>query len=262
MTAGISTACFYPMNTEEAMGILSRNNVAACEVFLNSHGEMDAGYLRELRAVAEAGGTRILSVHPYTSGMEPMLFFSGYPLRFEDGRAYYRGYYEAAARLGADIVVFHGNMAQFHMEPAEYAQRLGILIEDAQKMGVRLCHENVSRCAGRDPAFFRELAEQLPEARFVLDVKQCLRSGEDVYAFVEAMAGRIAHVHISDHNAQADCLPIGKGTFHIPKFLSCLHAQGFCGDYGGVIIELYRGNFIDSVELMQSYQRLCGYVST
>lgn len=259
MYPGISTACLYPMETEKALRMLAEKGVEAAEVFINSQSELAPGYLRELRRVADSFGMRLLSLHPFTSGMEPMLFFSTYHRRFEDGRNFYRTYYQAASILGADIVVFHGNIVQFRMELGEYFDRFGVLMEDARKEGCLLCHENVSRCTGRSPLFFREMAKQLPDARFVFDVKQAVRAGEDVFEFVEEMGERIAHVHISDHTPQEDCLPIGKGVFHIQEFLSYLGSIGFSG---GVIVELYRENFGEFVELLRGYQQLCAYLST
>lgn len=259
MIAGISTACFYPMYTEEALFQLARQGVAAAEVFLNSQSELEPAYLKELRRVADAAGVRLLSVHPFTSGMEPMLFFSGYQRRFADGRELYRSYYRAANILGAGMVVFHGNIAQFRMEREDYFQRFGILMADAAREGVELCHENVSRCTGRSPDFFLDMARYLPESRYVFDVKQAVRAGEDVFEFAEAMGKRVAHVHISDHNVDHDCMVLGQGVFHTREFLSYLRSQGFDG---GVIVELYRENFGDVVELYESYQHLCREIST
>lgn len=259
MIAGVSTACFYPTKTEDALRILVKEGVGAAEIFLNSHSELAPDFLRGLRNMADAAGVRLLAIHPYTSGMEPMLFFSTYARRFEDGREYYRAYYEAANILGAGIVVFHGNFAQFEMTNEEYFTRFGLLLQDAGNAGVKLCHENVCRCTSRSPAFFRAMAAYLPDARFILDVKQAVRAGEKVTDFLQAMSGRIAHVHISDHTESEDCLSIGKGVFHIPEFLSQLQLQGF---QEGVIVELYRENFGDVVELMSGYQQLCRDILT
>lgn len=259
MTAGVSTACFYPMNTEDALAILAGKGVRAAEVFINSDSELEREYLLRLRKIADAAGMRLLSVHPFTSGMEPMLFFSDYERRFEDGREYYRKYYQAANLLGAEIVVFHGNIAQWRMETKDYCHRFAALMADAKLEGVMLCHENVSRCSGRSPGFYKEMSRVLPEARYVLDVKQVIRAGEDVFDFVEAMGSHIAHVHISDHTAEEDCLSIGKGVFHIEEFLSSLAVKGYSG---GVIVELYRENFLDIVDLYEGYQQLSRKIST
>lgn len=259
MLAGISTACLYPQHTEVALARLAASGVTATEVFLNSPSELEPAFLKELRRTADDAGVKILSVHPFTSAMEPMFFFSSYRRRFEDGKEYYKQYYQAANILGGDIVVFHGNVLQLPIGQDEYVARFAGLMEDAKSQGVRLCHENVSRCSGRSPAFFREMRRQLPQAGFVLDVKQALRSGETVETFLQAMGGNISHIHISDHTDSQDCLSIGKGTFNIPEFLATLASEGYAG---GVVVELYRENFGAFVELLEGYQLLSAYIST
>jgi sugar phosphate isomerase/epimerase len=93
----------------------------------------------------------------------------------------------------------------------------------------------------------------------VLDLKQAIRAGQDIYRMAEAMAGRIRHVHFSDSDSASDCLPPGRGTFNIPKFLTFIAKTGFDA---GVIVELYRENFVENVELFESYQLLLTAVST
>lgn len=259
MLAGLSTACLYPQNTEDALRLIATTGVQATEVFLNSDSELAPAYIRELRQIADGSGIRTLSVHPYTSGMEPMLFFSAYTRRFEDGREYYKRYYEAVNLLGGDIVVFHGHFAGMKIEPQDYFHRFAVLLEDARQAGVRLCHENVSRCYGRSPDFFVQMRAALPRAEYVLDVKQAVRSGATALEFVRAMGKNIAHVHISDHDADHDCLPPGKGTFNIGEFLNLLRCNGYDG---GVLVELYRENFGDIVELLLGYQQLYQEIST
>jgi sugar phosphate isomerase/epimerase len=132
-------------------------------------------------------------------------------------------------------------------------------MEAAKREGSGICHENVCRCAGYNPDFFADMARALPDAGFVIDLKQAIRAGQDIYQMADAMAGRLRHVHFSDSDASRDCLPPGKGTFNIGKFFSTIVKNGFDG---GVIVELYRENFVDFVELYTSYQLLLTEVST
>lgn len=259
MLAGISTACFYPQHTEDALRELSALSIQCTEVFINCASELSEPFLKQLRAIANGGGVQILSLHPYTSGMEPMYFFSQYDRRFQEGRELYKRYYHAANLLGADITVFHGGTRNNQMEQGEYFDRFGLLWEDARQQGIALCHENVSRCAGYCPEFFSELVKAIPDAEFVFDVKQAVRAGQDVVGFAGKLNGKIRHLHISDHNDINDCLPPGKGTFNIAKFLSNIRSVGFDG---GVVVELYRENFGTIVEIYEGYQHLCTELST
>jgi len=259
MLAGISTACFYPLYTEEAVQKLSRIPPQCVEVFLNARHELDPAYLRELRRRADAAGILIKSVHPYTSGMEPMYFFSNYDRRFVEGIEIYRDFYQAANILGAGIVVFHGGIRHFNLDYDDYFARFERLWLDAKKHGVDLCQENVQRCTSYTPEFFKAMAAALPDVGYVLDTKQAVRAGEDVYSFADSMSTRIRHVHISDHSPAHDCLAPGKGVLNIAKLLSIITKNGFDGS---VIVELYRENFNDFVELERGYQQVFTAIST
>ena len=259
MLSGISTACLYPEYTETALKTILSHPVQAVEIFTNCKQELSAGILSEMRKRADDCGTKILSVHPYTSGMEPMYFFSGYQRRFQEGIDLYKQYYQACNILGADIVVFHGDTRDSRLSYSEYFERFGKLVDDASTYGVSLCHENVSRCVGYSPDFFTALAAELPNAQFVLDVKQAVRSGQDVFNFAKSMGNRIKHVHISDNTCRSDCLAPGQGDFNIAKLLDIITSNGFDG---GVIVELYRDNFDGIVEIFNGYQHILSHLST
>ena len=259
MIPGISTACFYPMYTETALGMLARLQPRGVEFFINSACELEPGFLKEMRRIVDDAGIRVLSVHPYTSGMEPMYFFSGYDRRFSEGTEVYQRYFQAANLLGADIVVFHGGMRSSKMSYNEYFRRFNRLWEMGACHGVELCHENVARCIGYCSGFFTAMAEALPQVCYVLDTKQAVRAGEDVYEFAKAMGKRLRHVHISDHLPGQDCLVPGRGVLNIPVFLSTIKKNGFDG---GVIVELYRENFDTIVEINEGYQHICTSIST
>ena len=177
MLAGISTACFYPELTERGLSYIAGLGAQAAEVFFNAPSELDDGYLRELRRTADGGGTRILSVHPFTSGLEPLLFFSDYRRRFADGIAFYQRYFHAANLLGAKLFVFHGDRRNTTRSRRFYFDRFAELCEAGRRMGVTVAQENVPRCAGYCPDFFTDMRAYLPGARFVLDIKQCVRAG-------------------------------------------------------------------------------------
>lgn len=259
MTSGISTACLYPEYTEIALKTLASGGVDSIEVFFNCEEEISRPMLHEMKSITENAGTRIISLHPYTSPLEPIMFFSGYKRRFDEGRDMYKAYYEAANILGAELVVFHGGHRAAALSYGEYFDRFGILMEDALKCGNELCHENVERCMSWCPQFFAQMKSALPHAGFVFDIKQAVRAGQDVFDFAEVMGNSIRHVHFSDHDSEHDCLPPGKGIFNTANFLSLISKNGFSG---GVIVELYRKNFGDIVELFASYQQLCTEIST
>lgn len=253
MQIGISTASFYPLYTERGLAKLASWGVPAAEVFINCAAELEEDYLKEQRRAADDAGMRILSVHPYTSGQEPLLFFSAYKRRLAEGMELYRRYCHAANLLGAEVVVFHGDRDGSALSEGERFHRMGELIRMGRGMGVDICQENVVRCVSRQPAFFVRLAEAVPEARFVYDIKQARMAGEDVYDFAETLGGRIAHLHLSDHDATRPCLPPGEGEMDYPRLFRILERSGFDG---GGVVELYRDNFAGEDELRGAWAHL------
>ncbi len=56
MKTGISTACLYPMETEQALALLLSLGYRRFEVFLNAFEELEKPFLRELKRRAEEYG--------------------------------------------------------------------------------------------------------------------------------------------------------------------------------------------------------------
>ena len=70
--------------------------------------------------------------------------------------------------------------------------------------------------------FLLEMRDALgKQARFVLDIKQAVRSGEDPLAMLRGLGSHVVHVHMSDHGEYGDCLLLGKGAFGSALFWKC-----------------------------------------
>ena len=83
----------------------------------------------------------------------------------------------------------------------------------------------------------------------VFDIKQSIRSGYSPFEVIDEMKNEIVHVHISDNNADADCLPPGKGSFDFGRLFSELDKANYMGDY---VIEIYSKGFDVENELITS----------
>ena len=70
MSVGISTACFYPAATEEALRCVAEAGAKVTEVFFNSPSELESDFLRRISSIASDSGIRIRSIHPFTSFAE------------------------------------------------------------------------------------------------------------------------------------------------------------------------------------------------
>ena len=254
MQAGISTACLYPQLLEDSFQQLAENGIGCTEIFFNTFSEMTADYLRCLRQVQKRYGMQVRAIHPFTSGFEPFLFFTGYERRFQDGLLAYDRYFEAAAEMGAEIVVFHGDHRNGVFDAQRYFERYVQLARRARTFGVTLAQENVARCKGGTLGFLREMCASLEdEAALVLDLKQAIRAGEDLWEMLDILGANIVHVHMSDHDAHRDCLPIGSGTLELERLVRRLDVQGFSG---ALMLELYRSDFNDIHDLLESHRRI------
>lgn len=176
MLAGLSTACFYPELTERGLMFAASIGAQAAEVFFNAPSELTDSFVRELRRIARWLGHAYFICSPFTSGLEPLLFFSGYRRRFCDGVELYKRYFHAANLLGANLLVLHGDRRISQKPRSAYFDAFGELAGEGRAMGVTVAQENVPRCASYCPDFFRDMRQYLPDARFVLDIKQAVRA--------------------------------------------------------------------------------------
>lgn len=241
MQPGISTANLYPMLIEDSLSALKGLGASVTEIFVNTRSELEPAFVAEMRRRAEDAGVSVRSLHAYTSCFEPYLLFSLYERRFLDGLDVFRPLYRAAAELGADYVILHGDQVNGHLPENESIARFERLYDVGQEYGVTLLQENVVKFRASSPDFVRAMRAQLGDkAQFTLDLKQCRRSGVDVFDMIDAMAGAIRHVHISDADATHDCLMPGRGQEDFVAILKALKDTGFDE---ALIIELYRHNY-------------------
>lgn len=254
MVTGISTACFYPELTEKSLLRTGELGFRTAELFFNSSCELKGAILHELDAIRHHYGIEVVSVHPFTSFAEGSLFFSDYERRVLDGLDFYRRYFDAAAQLGARFLVMHGGKAIKKLPPDFYAERLARVIRAGKEFGITVTHENVVHFSCESVGYTKQLAALLGDAfHMTLDIKQCVRTGEDPFAFIRELGPHIDHVHVSDHGLRGDCLPPGEGDFDFPSLFEQLGATGYRGAY---IIELYSSGFSNDRQLLEAERYL------
>ena len=199
MKLGVSSACLYPELTENAVKYLCENGVSNLEIFFNSACELKGNIIKEIGRILKQNNATVHSIHPFTSGFEPLLFFSDYERRFEDGKEFFKSYVSAAAELGAKIIVLHGDRAERTDHDDRYLERYHSLYNIAQKEGVFLAQENVARCRSRDADFLKKMKKELGDSvRFVLDLKQARRSEVEYKKLLEIMDDKLIHIHFND----------------------------------------------------------------
>lgn len=254
MAIGVSSACLYPKETEEAFLFLAKNGVKKTEIFFNGSTELKDGFIDELIDIKERYNVEITAIHPYASFTEPFLIFSEYYRRFIESKTIYSRYFDIAKALGAKVVSLHGDKPLSKLPVEEYCNRYLELFLLAKEKGVSFNQENVANFRSRDIEFILEMKKLLGEnLAFTLDIKQCIRSGVSPIEMASAMGNKITHVHISDHSYSSDCLLPGRGGFDFKGFFEVMKANNYKGDY---MIEVYNNAYKNEREIIESYNKL------
>ncbi len=238
MRTGISSACYYPMETEQALEHCGRLGFRNLELFINCGSEMHGEYFDRVIRVIREYDFQIGSLHPYTSFLESYMLFGPYERRVGELIDFYRHYFDFCNVIGADKLVFHGGSTDAFADNEVYFDRYAQLHRAAQAFGVKLTHENVVKKRSQSPRFMKALADYIgPDFAMTLDIKQCRRAGEDPYEFIRLLGKQIVNVHVSDVRGGQDCAVPFTGSFAFEPFVRALHQVGYRGNY---IIELYR----------------------
>lgn len=252
LKTGISTACLYPQETEKSLEILLEHGFDYFEIFFNTISEITPEYIRMLCKMLRGHNAAVKSIHPFTSGYEPYLIFTDYKRRYRDSLDFYERYFEAAAQLGAEILVIHGDRKtqENGISNIEYFEKFGELSMRGERYGITVAQENVNLFRSQHPAFLTEMRAYLGDrAKFVFDVKQAVRSGNDPFAVCAAMGDGLAHIHINDNRPGQDCLLPGKGLMNYKALLDLLMANDYRGD---LMIEVYHKNYRELSELFEA----------
>ena len=260
MIVGISTASiFNKAMVEETPPMLAAMGCRNVEVFLNTFSEYRPPFVQDLRARLDEAGLRVYSVHPMSNQFEAQLF-SIHPRQKADAFFVYREALNAGRILGATHYVMHGSPhlggTAKNLEMERITPVFRELLDVAAEYGIILCLENVSWCFFHAPAFGRELKERLGDHRlkFVLDVKQAVRSGEDPFAFVEAVGEDLENWHLCDYAFDEN----GKLSLRMPgqgqcDFVALGKAMVKKGYKGPAFLEVYSDMYRDPAELKASF---------
>ncbi len=248
MDIGISTACLYPLETEQALFELASRGIKNAEVFINSVDELEGAILDRMFEIINEYGIAIKSVHPFSSPLETLFIFGDYPRRTEYLFEIYKRYFEVMTKMGAKIFVLHGALLSSKVPDERYMERYLRLFRTAKEFGITVAQENICYCKSASVDFLKNMSDNLgDEVRFVVDLKQARRSNIDPFTLIDALGEKIVHLHISDSSEEGDCLPIGKGGFDFERLFKALDTLSYDG---ALIVELYRENYNSYDELV------------
>ena len=142
MNIGVSTASFYPLETEAALEELGKAGVKYTEIFFNALSELKPAFIDILEDILDNYGMKVTSVHPTMSLAESFMIFSSYERRYYEAEEQYRRYSEIAARFGAKYIIMHGGKPNGLTTDEEYCERYMRLKEATRENGVAVLQEN------------------------------------------------------------------------------------------------------------------------
>lgn len=249
MDIGLSSACFYPLETEKSVLRACETGAKTIEIFMNAHSEFQPDFVRNMAKICASYGVKVVSVHTMGSFTESFHLFSSYKRRFYEAKdtSFYR-HFDVMHTLGAEILVMHGIKKPGSITDEEYFERFGELIRMGKAEGLKVCQENVVHYRSESPDLLMRMGEYIgDDFNMVFDIKQSIRTGIDPFVFAEKLHKYIRHIHISDHNSERDCfVPCKNGTFDFEKFFDLMKKCDYKGDY---IIELYENGYESDSEL-------------
>lgn len=254
MKFGISTASFFPIETENTIPIIKELGSNKCEIFLEAESEYQLEYVKMLKERCNKHNITPISVHSFCSAFEPFIF-SDYKRRRLDCIKTYKKVLLAAKTLGVKYYTFHGELIKEVRDMAEYAARFSYLIDIAKDYGIILAWENVSWCQSSDPKFIEQLLENLKndDLKFTLDIKQAYRANKKPEDYIRVMGKNIVNVHINDCSDRKMCLLPGDGSVDFRKLFEQLNKVSYKGDF---ILEVYRSNYTNYNQIKKSLDYL------
>ena len=254
MKLGVSTASYYPLETELALEQIGKSGIKNTEIFFNCESELKDSFVDILLETKERYGINIASVHPTMSLAESFMIFSAYDRRFYESIEKYRRYSEIAAALGAKYIIMHGGKNNGILSDEEYCERYMKLKEATLKNGVTVLQENVVNFRTGDVEFMRSMTKILgKDAEFCIDIKQAIRSGLEPIEFTREFINNTRHFHISDHSLASDCQLPTNGNFNFAAFFELLKKNKY---NGSMIIEVYNNAYKSYSEITESYNKL------
>ncbi|MCR4563706.1 MAG: sugar phosphate isomerase/epimerase [Clostridiales bacterium] len=244
---GMSTSCFYPLETEKSLEKCCALGFKTVEMFMNAYSELDEPFISIYKRLVGEYSLRLVSIHTTASLADGYNYFSDYYRRFEESVEVFKKYIDLANILDSKYIVMHGMKKTMRACDEVYFERFAILTELAKKNGVSLLQENVVNYRSESPEYIERMRQYIGgDFGITLDIKQCRRAGRSPYEFIEKHHDIIRHIHISDYNDKHDCITPLNGDFDFEKLFGEMKKYSYEGDY---IIELYKHSYSDDNEI-------------
>ena len=105
-------------------------------------------------------------------------------------------------------------------------ENLGKMLDEAEKRGINLCHENEKGIYGDVAIRCKELLDTFPQLKNIFDPANFIQSGQDTLEAWQMLRDRTLYLHIKDALADGRVVPAGKGIGNLPCILKDFIALG------------------------------------
>ncbi len=108
----------------------------------------------------------------------------------------------------------------------EVIRRLRLMVEEAKKFGVTLCHENESAIYGQMPEEVKDILTNVPELGGIFDPANYRMNDADVMAGIEATLINFKYMHIKDAIYESQIIvPAGEGEGRIGEIIDIVNEK-------------------------------------
>ncbi|MCL2708178.1 MAG: sugar phosphate isomerase/epimerase [Defluviitaleaceae bacterium] len=141
---------------------------------------------------------------------------------------------------------------------AEVIRRLGAFVEEAERRGLVLLHENEAAIYGETADGCRDLFDAIPSENFmaVFDPANFVFAGEEVFPRAYGiLKDRIKYVHIKDaavNGEKKEITPAGEGDGRLPELLKKLGEDGY---EGFLSIEPHLHSIYNQMDIFAAYRK-------
>ena len=139
---------------------------------------------------------------------------------------------EVAKNLGAKNIRMFSFYTPKGKNPDDYKEqvfeRIGVLLNEAEKYGIKLCHENEKGIFGDNAERCLELHKKFPTLAGIFDPANFVQCGVDTAKAWQLLKPYIYYMHIKDAKANGMVVPSGKGDGNVKAIVTDFIKSGGC----------------------------------